>query len=62
MGEVIQFVPTAELERNRLIQRARAIYESVFPSVDPIGEPRKVAMADQRARVSSRYRVDERLP
>ena len=34
MGEVIQFVPRSELERNRLVQRARAIYESVFPSAD----------------------------
>ncbi len=34
MGEVIRFVPKAELERARLIREARAIYESVFPSND----------------------------
>ena len=34
MGEVIRFVPKSELERARLIREARAIYESIFPSVD----------------------------
>ena len=34
MGEVIRFVPKAELERDRLIREARAMYEHVFPSVD----------------------------
>jgi hypothetical protein len=32
MGEVIRFVSKAERERLRLIQEARAIYDSVFPS------------------------------
>jgi hypothetical protein len=32
MGEVIRFVPKSELERVRLIQEARAIYESIFPT------------------------------
>ena len=31
MGEVIRFVPKAELERDRLIREARAIYDSIFP-------------------------------
>jgi hypothetical protein len=34
MGEVIRFVPKAELERDRLIREARAMYEHVFPSAD----------------------------
>ncbi len=34
MGEVIRFVPKAELERARLIREARAIYDSVFPPND----------------------------
>jgi hypothetical protein len=34
MGEVIRFIPKAELERDRLIREARAMYEHVFPSVD----------------------------
>lgn len=32
MGEVIRFVSKAERERLRLIQEARAIYDSVFPA------------------------------
>jgi hypothetical protein len=37
MGEVIRFVPKAELERARLIRKARAMYESIFPSDDALG-------------------------
>jgi hypothetical protein len=40
MGEVIRFVPRAELERARLVQEARAIYDSIFPSSDQPGEQR----------------------
>jgi hypothetical protein len=32
MGDVIQFIPKAALERTRLIREARAIYESIFPT------------------------------
>jgi hypothetical protein len=38
MGEVIRFIPNAERERARLIREARAIYESIFPSADPVSE------------------------
>lgn len=38
MGEVIQFIPKAERERLRLIREARAMYESVFPSSDSVGQ------------------------
>ena len=34
MGEIIQFIPKAERERIRLIQEARALYDSVFPPTD----------------------------
>jgi hypothetical protein len=40
MGEVIRFIPKAELERARLIREARAIYESIFPPEAPISEER----------------------
>ena len=40
MGEVVRFVPKSERERARLIREARAIYESVFPPSDPVGEQR----------------------
>ena len=38
MGEVIRFVTKSERERARLIRGARAIYNSIFPSVDPASE------------------------
>ena len=38
MGDVIQFVSKAERERARLIREARAIYDSIFPPADPVGE------------------------
>ena len=39
MGQVIRFIPKAELERARLIREARAIYDSIFPPADPAREP-----------------------
>jgi hypothetical protein len=38
MGEVIRFVPKAELERARLIREARANYERIFPRADQAAE------------------------
>ena len=38
MGEVIRFVSKSERERVRLIQEARAIYDSIFPPADPASE------------------------
>jgi len=38
MGEVVQFIPKAERERIRLIREARALYDSVFPQVEPARE------------------------
>jgi hypothetical protein len=32
MGEVVQFIPKRDLDRARLIQEARAIYERIFPT------------------------------
>ena len=32
MGEVVQFIPKRDLERARLIQQARAVYEGIFPT------------------------------
>ena len=39
VGQIVGFVPKSELERLRLIREARAIYDSIFPSTDTIGEP-----------------------
>jgi hypothetical protein len=46
MGEVIRFVSKSERERARLIRVARAMYDSIFPPVDPI------SMQQDRAPVS----------
>jgi len=40
MGEIIKFIPKAERERIRLIEEARAMYDSVFPTAEPVGEKR----------------------
>jgi hypothetical protein len=40
VGEIVRFVSKSELERARLIQEARAIYDSIFPPADPVGEER----------------------
>ena len=37
MGQIIQFVSKSERERLRLIQEARAIYDSIFPPADSAG-------------------------
>lgn len=47
MGQIIQFVSKSERERLRLIQEARAIYDSIFPPDDPAGEPTSGANARQ---------------
>ena len=39
MGQVIQFVSKSERERVRLIQEARAIYDSIFPPAVPDQAP-----------------------
>jgi hypothetical protein len=48
MGEVIQFVSKAERERARLIRKARAIYDSIFPPADLVSEQRdpKIELAE----------------
>jgi hypothetical protein len=40
MGEVIPFIPKPAPDRvkDRLIQEARAIYESIFPTETPVSE------------------------
>jgi hypothetical protein len=48
MGEVIRFVSKSELRSIRLIRKARAIYDSVFPPADPVSEQRDKAPATHR--------------
>ncbi len=49
MGEVVRFISRSELERMRSIREARAIYDSIFPSTDPISEQRNSASGIHRA-------------
>jgi len=50
MSDVIRFVSKSERERTRLIREARAIYDSIFPPMDPVSEQRsKAAPADANA-------------
>lgn len=49
MGKVIQFVSKSERERVRLIQEARAIYDSIFPPADPTGEQQDQAATGRAA-------------
>jgi hypothetical protein len=44
MGEIVGFVSKSERERIRLIREARAIYDSIFPPSDAVGELRVKAM------------------
>ncbi|MDH2349573.1 hypothetical protein QCM77_15285 [Bradyrhizobium sp. SSUT18] len=39
MSNIVRLVPRSELERIRLIREARAIYDSIFPPTDAVGEP-----------------------
>jgi hypothetical protein len=50
MGQVVQFVSKSERERLRLIQEARAIYDSIFPAADPAGEQSSGANVRQSER------------
>jgi hypothetical protein len=38
LSKIVEFVPKSELERVRLIREARAIYDSIFPPTDAVGE------------------------
>ena len=49
MGKVIQFVSKSERERVRLIQEARAIYDSIFPPTDQTGEQQDQAATGRAA-------------
>jgi hypothetical protein len=38
MGKIVELVSKSELGRLRLIREARAIYDSIFPPTDAVGE------------------------
>ena len=61
MGEVIRFIPKSERERLRLIGEARAIYDSIFPPDDSVGEQRD-KVADSHTVGSARTRRNDGVP
>ena len=61
MGEVIRFVPKSELERARLIQEARAIYDSIFPLENPIRERQDKAPTSHSVSGANAHRNDVEL-
>jgi hypothetical protein len=60
MGEVIRFVPMSERERAHLIRAARAMYNSIFPPVDPMIEQRDTAATGHKGGTLA-FRSDEVL-
>jgi hypothetical protein len=58
MGEVIRFIPKSERERVRLIQEARAIYDSIFPPADPVSEQKNKALISPTVSGANAYRRD----
>jgi hypothetical protein len=58
MGEVIRFVSKSERERARLIREARAIYNSVFPMADPVGEQQNKASVSHAGSGADALRSD----
>lgn len=61
MGEIIRFVSKYERERARLIQRARAIYDSIFPPGDPAGEKQSNAPVRHSRGGANAHRSDVAL-
>jgi hypothetical protein len=61
MGEVIRFIPKSERERARLIREARAIYDSIFPPTDPVGEQQDKAPVSHSVSGANAYRSDGAL-
>jgi hypothetical protein len=67
MGEIVAFASKSKRERIRLIREARAIYDSIFPPSDAIGErpvsdPAKVIRPDWMGPAPSKetFPADER--
>ena len=62
MGEVIRFVSKSERERASLIRQARAIYDSIFPPNDLVGEQRDKKAIGLTVGRTKAHRSDEVVP
>ena len=58
MGEVIRFVSKSERERARLVRVARAMYDSIFPPVDPVSQQQDKALVNYRVGGANAHRGD----
>jgi hypothetical protein len=58
MGKVIRFIPMSERERVRLIREARAIYDSIFPPVDPVSKQQDKAPVGHTVSGANAYHSD----
>ena len=58
MGEVIRFVSKSDRERARLIREARAIYDSIFPTADPVSEQQNKAPVSHTVTGTNAHRSD----
>jgi hypothetical protein len=56
MGNVIRFIPTSERERVRRIREARAIYDRIFPTPDPVSEQQNKAPVSNTESGANAYR------
>jgi hypothetical protein len=61
MGKVIRFIPKSERERVLLIREARAIYDSIFPSADPVSGQQDKAPVSHTVSGANAYRSDRVL-
>jgi hypothetical protein len=62
MGEVIRFIRKSERERLRLIQQARAKYDSIFPPADQFGGQQEETRVSHTISGQNTQRSDEVLP
>jgi hypothetical protein len=58
MSEIIGFRSKSERERARLIRRARAIYDSIFPPADPASEKQNKGPVNHALGGTNAYRSE----
>ena len=61
MGEVIRFISKSERERARLIREARATYDSIFPTADPVSDEGDKAQVNHKVSGANAVRSDGEL-
>ncbi|WP_083519220.1 hypothetical protein [Bradyrhizobium jicamae] len=61
MGDIVRFSPKSECDRARLIQEARAKYDSIFPPADPVREQHDKAPIRHTVGGANAHRSDEGL-